>query len=74
MPSNNYRTHAFLATVLALLIFLPALAWAEDLETRTIKLAVISDVHYVDPDGVPTSEQGIAAFTHAESAELRLMR
>lgn len=42
--------------------------------TRTVRLAVLSDVHYVNPEDVPV--EGTAArthFNHAENAEMRLM-
>jgi 3',5'-cyclic AMP phosphodiesterase CpdA len=64
-------------TFLSLLLALPPIpAWAEEATRpqRTVRLAVISDVHYVDPGGIPADgTPGKEAFNHAQSAELRIM-
>ena len=66
-----------LLTFLSLLLALPpTFAWAEDagLPKRTVRLAIISDVHYVDPAGIPAAgTKGRAAFERAESAEIRII-
>ena len=73
MAMRFRKTSLVTATVLLVAIALVALctvARATAGPTRAIRLAVLSDVHYVSPSEVPTGEAGRAAFDHAESGEM----